>query len=97
MKDGRGLKLGAPAPFFFFLQKGAAFSFFHPLLLSQFSLHASFMTDSFYTLPTHNSYVGDPSLTRYHSSQLDYDVFGASVTRNAIPEQMGKGKKEEEL
>ncbi|SAM01452.1 hypothetical protein [Absidia glauca] len=47
------------------------------------------MTDSFYTLPTHNSYVGDPSLTRYHSSQLDYDVFGASVTRNAIPEQMG--------
>jgi hypothetical protein len=53
------------------------------------------MTDSFYTLPTHNSYVGDPSLTRYHSSQLDYDVFGASVTRNAIPEQMGKRKEEE--
>ncbi|ORZ08390.1 hypothetical protein BCR42DRAFT_425045 [Absidia repens] len=39
-------------------------------------------------LPTNSPYLGDPLLTRYHSSQLDLDVFGTSVTRNTIPVQM---------
>ncbi|KAI8342078.1 hypothetical protein BC941DRAFT_415304, partial [Chlamydoabsidia padenii] len=47
------------------------------------------MAEPPFTLPTHSSYPSVSSLSRYHSSHLDLDLFGTSVSRNTIPVQMG--------